>query len=1040
MTPTGLFKVDPERLVGILEQHRQEISQNWLSALQQKWAGPAQRKLTLLKQKIADHQDLLAMLLACSGETEAYYRSICSFINLDVITSQEYSVLDVFDEAVSLEDSILNLFQGLQISEDECEQLNGVVRQQILALMKGILGSTADLLASLVDGGMRGYCQVDAEGKIVCADREMQRLLGRQAAPGERLEHLFMESDRAFFTEVFSGQAKTTPGPQILHLDSRPQEPIPVGTEVCPIVVGGQQRGWYACLVDLRYRQQTELKVFENLPVGLARVDLKLNFRYVNRKFMEILELEDESWRGKALWDFLPDKEDREKVEQEVEKRRHGSGGEYEVNFTRESGRKVPVKIYAVPETDLKNKVIGSLAIIRSLERDKAIDRMHEHMATVEKWEEMLVQVIREVKPFIPYDLCLVSEISPDQKHIRRLLSEPVIENAMSHMGRWLVPDKMTQWLKKQREILIINDLEEFLSRPEFEGVKERPEVQWFIQQGYRASIRLPIIQEQPVASVSFMSKTKPYQETHRELLKALPIDKAVRMALYREKEEEFKFFLELIKKISAEGNDFRKVVEVLVDGLSDHYGWENVALFRADEVLSRFLLVHQKNKPGTPRLAEGYEQPLNQGVLGYVYRTGKDVISDNVKEDPRFKGVYVSGWKEPGSLPEKSGRSELCLRLATQNAYFILNIEDTKVNAFSDKEFEALEFFRDEAKEILERSWLYHSLIAARQLTSDAIIGTDLKGRITSFNRAAAFLLGYTEEEMQEKMENKEGLSLKDFFKDAKVAEKAITDRHFPSQKVVWLNKAKKPLNLLLSASALPGKEFGGKIFTAKNLADKDRVEHLEHLGKLYQEIAGQLKTPLSLAFAWLSRLAQKDPQSEEAKILEKVIKQLRKVDLTFDRLSLYDYDEKEGWFPTHKLLLSLDEVLRQVKNDLPESEWERIADASPRPLPSLQGDLFQLIFCVETILSHLLGVIPEDEKVQLQVSSPDGRIVMEFSGICPEIQDSQLSRALAAIALGKNIIRRFMKNHGGEYQEKKDGCRTIFTLNLPAAEGEQP
>ncbi|MEJ2673530.1 MAG: hypothetical protein P8168_15330, partial [Deltaproteobacteria bacterium] len=84
------------------------------------------------------------------------------------------------------------------------------------------------------------------------------------------------------------------------------------------------------------------------------------------------------------------------------------------------------------------------------------------------------------------------------------------------------------------------------------------------------------------------------------------------------------------------------------------------------------------------------------------------------------------------------------------------------------------------------------------------------------------------------------------------------------------------------------------------------------------------------------------------------------------------------------------------------------------------------------------LLAVIPENEKIDLQVSSQNGRLVMKFSGICPEVKGSELSRALVALAMGEKIIRRFMQNHDGDYQEKLDGNRTIFILDLPAVEGE--
>jgi hypothetical protein len=168
--------------------------------------------------------------------------------------------------------------------------------------------------------------------------------------------------------------------------------------------------------------------------------------------------------------------------------------------------------------------------------------------------------------------------------------------------------------------------------------------------------------------------------------------------------------------------------------------------------------------------------------------------------------------------------------------------------------------------------------------------------------------------------------------------------------------------------------------------------------------------------------------------------MKQLRKVDLTFDRLSLSDFDKEQGWFPTHKLLLGLDEVLDHVKNDLPEGDWQRIDYSSSQPLPALRGDLFQLTFCVETILSHLLGVIPEDEKIQVKVSSSDDHLVVEFSGVYPEIQDTQPSRALAAAALGENVIDRFMANHDGTYLKERDGNRKIFRLTVPVVQGESP
>ena len=823
MNPLELSEPNPERLITILEQHHREIYENWISALRQKWADQAEKKLSFLDQKIADRKDLFSFLRACSGKTDCYYQCFAPLINLDLIISKEYSILDVFDEAVLLKDSILHLFKTLEMSGGELEQLTSLVHDQIFALVQGLLCGAKELLSCLVEGGTRGYCQVDEQGRIICANQEFQLSLNRKPNPGEPLDQLFVENDRGFFTQVFTGQTKTPPGPQRLHLDSPLQGPILVGTELCPMVIGGQLQGWYVCLVDISATQKKEHELYENLPVGLVQVDKELKFRYANPKFLEILGLNNNEWQDKTLWDFLPDETNRRIIEDQIKERRQGKRGAYTVTFTRKNGYQVPIKIYAVREEDLNGSDIGSFAVVRSMERENAETAMAQHMATSEKWKDMLVKVIREAKPFIPSDLCVVSEISSDQKHLRRLLTEPPVENAMSKIGRWGVPDRIIQWLKDQKEIYF-DELEGFLSRPDFAEARKDSEIQWILDQGYRFFIRLPIIQDVPIASLTFLSKTLPYNETHAAMLRALPLGQAVRLALSWQKEEEFKFFFELIKKISKEGKDFLKVAKILVDELGDHYHWGNVALFRIDEDLKRFVLLNQKDSPGgTPPIEEGYEQPLDQGILGYVFRTGESVNCGNVREDPRFKDVYVSPWKTKEEVV-----SELCLPLKTQDTCFLLNIEDPKLNAFSDEEVKALEFFGKEAEAILERSWLYHSLTAALQSTSDAIIHTNRKGRITRSNRAAAQLLGYTEEDMEERI--RQGLSLEGHFQDGKVAEKALTDRYFPSQEVTWVDKAKKPVDVLLSASSLPD-ELGGKIFTAKNLAERDRVEQLEHL-----------------------------------------------------------------------------------------------------------------------------------------------------------------------------------------------------------------
>ena len=103
-------------------------------------------------------------------------------------------------------------------------------------------------------------------------------------------------------------------------------------------------------------------------------------------------------------------------------------------------------------------------------------------------------------------------------------------------------------------------------------------------------------------------------------------------------------------------------------------------------------------------------------------------------------------------------------------------------------------------------------------------------------------------------------------------------------------LHKDGAEVSLLLSGTSLP-KEIGLKVYVCSDLSTRKRVETMEILRYMYNEIASQIKTPLSLAFTWLAKLQNIQSQAEGADILAKTVKQLHKVDLSYDRLLFYEH-----------------------------------------------------------------------------------------------------------------------------------------------------
>jgi len=242
------------------------------------------------------------------------------------------------------------------------------------------------------------------------------------------------------------------------------------------------------------------------------------------------------------------------------------------------------------------------------------------------------------------------------------------------------------------------------------------------------------------------------------------------------------------------------------------------------------------------------------------------------------------------------------------------------------------------------------------------------------------------------------------------------------------------------LSASALP-KQVGGKVFIAKDLSLQRRVEELQYLGKMYYELSAQITTPLALVLSWLNRLKSKSETNTTTETLDKAIRQLHKVRLTYDRLALYD-TEKET-LPYNELLFDIPELLDSVLSDFPKSETEKIDIQIEESTPYLRGDLFQLSFCFETVLSYLLRFTPEDERIRLRVSQIPDWLRTEISGFFPGLpgekfeetaNETLVSRTLTEMALGEGIVRKFVGNHKGIFHEpEREGNTIKFRIDLP-------
>jgi len=238
---------------------------------------------------------------------------------------------------------------------------------------------------------------------------------------------------------------------------------------------------------------------------------------------------------------------------------------------------------------------------------------------------------------------------------------------------------------------------------------------------------------------------------------------------------------------------------------------------------------------------------------------------------------------------------------------------------------------------------------------------------------------------------------------------------------------------------------DFGHTIYIATDLTAQQRMKEIQSLESIYYELAAQTKTPLSLALGWLDRLKKQLSDPSLQNMVDTSMQQLKKLELTYNRIAMYA--EGKNQLPFNPTLLDLAEVIDAVRSGMPDSEQDIITWPRTQGETYIQGDLFQLRFCLETILSYLLRFIPIDDRIDMNVEVGDEQVVLTITGWLPrptssgaEMADApQVAQAVADLAFGEHLIHQIIViRHSGSFTvlpQKSDIA--VFKIGLPLCGG---
>ncbi|MEG4323196.1 MULTISPECIES: GAF domain-containing protein [unclassified Microcoleus] len=136
---------------------------------------------------------------------------------------------------------------------------------------------------------------------------------------------------------------------------------------------------------------------------------------------------------------------------------------------------------------------------------------------------------------------------------------------------------------------------------------------------------------------------------------------------------------------------------------------------------------------------------PANKGIAGYVASTGKPLNITDAYDDPRF---------DPTTDKQTGYRTRTVLCMPVHNAkgelIGVTQLINKNQGTFTTSDEEFLRAFNSQAGMALQNSQLFQNVMVEKQYQkdmlqslSDAVISTDLQGRIVTINEAALELLG---------------------------------------------------------------------------------------------------------------------------------------------------------------------------------------------------------------------------------------------------------------------------------------------------------
>ena len=129
---------------------------------------------------------------------------------------------------------------------------------------------------------------------------------------------------------------------------------------------------------------------------GFGIIDNDGIFTYVNQKFAKMLNYETQEMVGKQIVSFL-DEKNKKTIRENIKRRLEGQATQYELEWTKKTGEKVPTIVSGAPFKGIEGQIQGSFAVITDITEIKqsreALEQSSELMKTIFEESQIGIEI-----------------------------------------------------------------------------------------------------------------------------------------------------------------------------------------------------------------------------------------------------------------------------------------------------------------------------------------------------------------------------------------------------------------------------------------------------------------------------------------------------------------------------------------------------------------------------------------------------------------------------------------------------------------------